>query len=207
MQVTVKHFNFASGENTDGPEIGLVSLKDFGFRFEEAPDKKVIFSGFHVYQVTGTERNSPKPVMRNRDVTFHACLLSRCEIGEQGKIMSEFGSRKGLVTHAFFFYNGDVLLWRDPMVEKGQMAGPYNSVSIQALVETNLHRVSMKQIQSIKSWIRHYSGIDSSIKIENLLSHSEARGSGRNEEIDNMDDMRKILSLGDSRIQCIAERE
>ena len=200
MQVTVKYFNFASGENTDGRRIGLDSLKDFGFRFEDALDKKECFSGFHVYHVIGTEHNNPKPVMRNRDVTFHTCVLSRCEIGEQGKIMREFWSPKGLVTHAFFFYDGDVLLWRDPMVEKGQMAGPYNSVALEALVETNLHRVSMEQIQSIKSWIRHYSDIDNSIKVENLLSHSEARGSGRNGEIDNIDEMRKTMGLGDSRI-------
>ena len=163
---------------------------------------KAIFSGVNVYQVTDTEHNNAKPVLKNKDAYFHTCLLSRCGIGEQGRIMSQNWSPRGLVTHAFFFYNGDVLLWRDPKVEMGQMnnTGPYNSVSLEALVETDRHLVSTKQIQSIKSWIWHYNDTVKNIEVKNLLCHSEARGSGRNGQIDNIDEMRSLLKLGDARI-------
>ena len=176
------------------------SLKDFGFQYDEVPDKEFIFSGSRVYMVTGPKYNNPKPALRNKDITLHTCVLSQCGIGEQGRIMNQIWSTRGLVAHAFFFCNGDILLWRDPRVEKGQMAGPYNSVSLQALVETDCHRCSKEQILSIKSWIRHCNDVDRSIKVLNLLTHSEAREDRRNGQIDNIDEMRRVMELGDSRI-------
>ena len=139
-------------------------------------------------------------MLRNKNITLHTCVLSQCGIGEQGKIMNQIWSTRGFVSHAFFFYNGDVLLWRDPAVEKGKMAGIYNDVALEALVETEGHYVSKKQIISIKSWIRHYNDIDQSIKVENLLSHSEARRSTRNGGIYNIDEMRRIMDLWDAKI-------
>ena len=139
-------------------------------------------------------------MLRNKNITLHTCVLSQCGIGEQGKIMNQIWSTRGLVSHAFFFYNGDVLLWRDPTVEKGQMAGQYNDVSLEALVETEGHYVSKKQMVSIQSWIKHYNDIDKNINVKNLLSHSEARRSTRNGEIYNIDEMRRILDLGNAKI-------
>ena len=176
------------------------SLKDFGFQFEEVLDKDSIISGSSVYMVTGTRYNNPNPYLRNKDLILHTCILSQCGIGEQGRIMSQLWSTKGLVVHAFFFCSGDVLLWRDPRIEKGKIGGPYNSVSLQALVETDCHRCSKEQILSIKSWIQHCNDVDYSIKVINLLSHDEARESGRNGQIDNIDEMRRVMELGDSRI-------
>ena len=188
------------GETSVGNSVGLGSLKDFGFQYEEIPTKNSIFSGVRVYQVTATEHNNPEPVLRNKNIMFHTCVLSQCNIGEQGKIMNQIWSTRGFASHAFFFYNGDVLLWRDPSIEKGQMAGIYNDVSLEALVETEGHYVSKKQIISIQSWIRYYNETDKSIKVENLLSHSEARRSTRKGEIYNIEEMRRIMVLGDSKI-------
>ena len=80
------------------------------------------------------------------------------------------------------------------------MVGLYNNVSLQALVETDCHRCSKEQILSIKSWIRHCNDVDKSINVLNLLSHSEAREDRRNGQIDNIDEMRRVMELGDSRI-------
>ena len=184
-----------SGNTSDVENAGLDALKNFGFKYEKVFEKDETFSGVNVFRVTNTEHNNPNPVLRNKDIIFHTCVLSRCEIGEQGKIMNKFWSPKGIVAHAFFFTNGDILLWRDPTEEKGQMAGPYNSVALEALVETKSHRVSTEQIASINRWIKYCNHKDVSIQVRNLLSHSEARGSGRNGQIDNMDEMRRTMEL------------
>ena len=110
--------------------------------------------------------------------------------------MENLWSKKGFNTHAFFFKNGEILLWQDPTLYKGQMAGPYNAVSLEALVETESHLVSEKQMISIKEWILHYCKIDGTINVKNLLCHSEARGSGRNGEIGNIDEIRRATGLG-----------
>ena len=110
--------------------------------------------------------------------------------------MENLWSKKGFSTHAFFFKNGEILLWQDPTVHKGQMAVPYNAFSLVALVETESHLVSKKQITSIKEWIIHCCKIDGTINVKTLLCHSEACGSGRNGVIDNIDEIRRATGLG-----------
>ena len=110
--------------------------------------------------------------------------------------MENLWSKKGFSTHAFFFKNGEILLWQDPTLHKGQMAVPYNAFSLEALVETESHLVSEKQIISIKEWIIRCCKIDGTINVKNLLCHSEAFGSGRNGEIDNIDEIRRATVLG-----------
>ena len=180
--------------------IGLSSLIDAGFHFQKVSKENSIIPDVNVYQVTGTEFNNPAPVLRNKNTTFHTCVLSRCNVGEQGRIMRNTWSPTGLCTHVFIFTNGDILLWRDPTVEKGQMAGLYNNHALEALIEDESHRVSKQQIDTLWKWIQHYNDTDSSIDVTNLLTHSEARGSGRNGQIDNIDEMRRIMGLGNSRI-------
>ena len=129
--------------------------------------------------------------------------------------MKTYWSERGLCTHAFIFINGDILLWRDPKIEKGQMAGSYNSYALEALIEDDptgsncqlpmsclsySHVASKEQINTLRKWIQYYNGSDESISVTNLLSHSEARGSGINGIIDNIEEMRKELGLSDNRL-------
>ena len=188
--------------------LGLRSLVDAGFEFQKVHKEDSIIPDVNVYQVSKTEYNNPLPVMRNKETKFHTCVLSRCHAGEQGRIMKTYWSERGLCTHAFIFVNGDILLWRDPKVHKGQMAGSYNSYALEALIEDDPNRccksyshvASKEQINTLRKWIQYYNGSDESISVTNLLSHSEARGSGINGIIDNIEEMRKELGLSDNRL-------
>ena len=117
-------------------------------------------------------------------------------MGDMGRVMENLWSRKGFSAHAFFLKNGEILLWKDPTIHKGKMAGLYNAFSLEALVETESHMVSEKQIISIKEWIIHCCEIDDTINVKNLLCHSEARGSGSDGQIDNIDEIRRATGLG-----------
>ena len=188
--------NILSGNTKEESILGLNSLIDAGYRCKEVLGKDEKFSRARLFKVTSTEHNNPVPALRNKDISFHTCVLSRCHVGDMGKIMENLWSKKGFSTHAFFFKNGEILLWQDPTVHKGQMAGPYNAFSLEALVETESHLLSEEQIISIKEWIIHCCEIDDTINVKNLLCHSEARGSGRNGQIDNIDEIRRATGLG-----------
>ena len=180
--------------------LGLRSLIDAGFRVQKVSNESSIIPSCNVYQVIGTDYNNPSPVLRSKDLMFHTCVLSRCDIGEQGRIMRNMWSEKGLCTHCFIFTNGDILLWRNPKTEQGQMAGPYNKYALEVLIEDDSHHASKDQIDTLHKWIQYHNSNDDSIEVTNLLTHSEARGSGRNGQIDNIDAMRKQMGLSDSRL-------
>ena len=188
--------NILPGNTQEESILGLYSLIDAGYGVKEVLGKDEKFSSARLFKVTSTEHNNPVPVLRNKDLSFHTCVLSRCNVNEMGRIMENLWSKKGFNTHAFFFKNGEILLWQDPTRHKGQMAVPYNAFSLEALVETESHLVSEKQMVSIKEWILHCCKIDGTINVKNLLCHSEARGSGRNGQIDNIDEIRRATGLG-----------
>ena len=188
--------NILSGNTQEEIILGLNSLTDAGFRCKEVIGKDEKFSSARLFKVTSAEHNNPVPVLRNKEISFHTCVLSRCNVNEMGRIMENLWSRKGFNTHAFIFKNGEILLWQDPTVNKGKMAVPYNAFSLEALVETESHSVSEKQIISIKEWILHCCAIDDTINVKNLLCHSETRGSGRQGQIDNIDEIRRVTGLG-----------
>ena len=191
--------NILPGNTQEESILGLNSLIDAGYRVKEVLGKDEKFSSARLFKVTSTEHNNSVPVLRNKDLSFHTCLLSRCHVGEMGRLMENLWSRKGRSTHAFFFKNGEILLWKNPTVHEVQIPVPYNAFSLVALVETESHLVSEKQIISIKEWIIHCCEIDDTINVENLLCHSEARGSGRNGQIDNIDEIRRATGLGSNR--------
>ena len=190
--------NILSGNSQEESILGLNSLIDVGYRFKEVLGKDEKFSSARLFKVTSTEHNNPVPTLRNKGLSFHTCVLSRCYVGDMGRIMENLWSRKGRSTHAFFFKNGEILLWKDPTVHEVQIPVPYNAFSLVALVETESHLVSEKQIISINEWIIHCCKIDGTINVKNLLCHSEAFGSGRNGEIDNIDEIRRATGLGSS---------
>ena len=188
--------NILPGNTQEESILGLNSLIDAGYRVKEVLGKDDKFSSARLFKVTSTEHNNPVPVLRNKDLSFHTCVLSRCHVGDMGRLMENLWSKKGFNTHAFFFKNGEILLWQDPTRHQGQMAGPYNAFSLEALVETESHLASEKQMISIKEWITHCCKIDGTIDVKNLLCNSEARGSGREGQIDNIDEIRRATGLG-----------
>lgn len=101
---------------------------------------------------------------------------------------------KGFSSHAVLPLDDGIVMWIDPLKYKGQMAAEWNRHSLEVLVGTHTSQeVSNSQISRLNFLMQFCNNFDDNIT--HALSHSEARGSGYEGTIPNMDLVRNTLNL------------
>ena len=159
-----------------------------------------------VYFVTDYRKHPGKTAVNYapaKDSKFDSLILSRYKDENPQGFSGQNSQLKGILDswvetgfscHSIIPAAGGVVFWVDPNTSKGQMAGPLNKTSLEALVGTpSSQAVLPHQINNLNFFVNFSRAHGDDIGYG--ASHSEARGSGYEGTITNIDEVRGSIGL------------